>query len=103
MTARRRRKRPEPPLPGYSDESPAHRLLGRAFAKLGHERAPAYPGDKKDQNLTRERLDPFEEHEREMQQLQAKERAQKAAEKKKPEKKDKEKKGPKPEDFYFSP
>ena len=101
MARRPRKRKPTPPMPGHSDESAAHRILGRAFGKIGHERAPAYPGDKKDSNLGKEPLDPLEEHEREMRQLEAKKNQ--AAAKKKPGEKDKEEKGPKPEDFYFSP
>ena len=109
MTRRPRRKKAVPPMPGHSDETAAHRIIGRAFAKFGQERAPAYPGDKKDQNLGQERLDPLEEHEREMRMLELKEKAKKDAERraaeaaKNPEGKDKEEKKPKPEDFYFSP
>ncbi len=109
MTRRPRRKKPAPPMPGHSEESAAHRIIGRAFAKFGQERAPAYPGDKKDRNLGQERLDPLEAHEREMRQLELKEKAEKDAERraaeaaKDPKKKKEEEKGPKPEDFYFSP
>ncbi len=105
MARRPRKRKPTPPMPGHSGESSAHRVLGRAFGKIGHERAPAYPGDKKDSNLGKEPLDPLEEHEREMRQLELKEKAPKAAAEaeKNPDKKDKEEKGPKLEDFYFSP
>ena len=110
MTRRPRRKKAVPPMPGHSDETAAHRIIGRAFAKFGQESAPAYPGDKKDQNLGQERLDPLEEHEREMRQLELKEAAEKDAKrraaeaaKKDSDKDDKEGKDPKPEDFYFSP
>ena len=100
--ASRIRKRPTPPMPGHSEETGAHRLLGRAFAKLGHERAPAYPGDKKDQNLTKEPLDPLEEKEREEIRISAMKRAAERdrLRKEKNEKKPKERP---PEDFYFSP
>ena len=82
-------KKKGPPLPGYSEETPVHRLLGRAFAKLGHERAPAYPGDKKDENLAKEELGAGE---REAPIYEAKERKRRKPKKPRP-----------PEDFYISP
>ncbi len=109
MTRRPRRKKATPPMPGHSDESVAHRLVGRAFAKFGQSNAPAYPVDKKDGHTGQERLDPLEEHEREMRMLELKENAKKDAERraaeaaKNPDKKDEDEKKPKPEDFYFSP
>ena len=86
-------------MPGHSGESAAHRVLGRAFGKIGHERAPAYPGDKKDSNLGKEPLDPLEEHEREMRQFEAKKNQ--AAEKKSPRRKTRKKKAPSPRTSTF--
>ena len=51
---KKKKEKARPPMPGHSEESPAHSLLGRAFGRLGMERSPAYPGDKKDQNLNKE-------------------------------------------------
>ncbi len=102
MVRRVRRKKPEPPMPSYSEESKAYRLFGRAFAKLGHERAPAYPGDKKDQNLGQESLGPLEAAEREKIKQEAIAHAA-AREKRRKEINEKKPKERKPEDFYFSP
>ncbi|HJP13387.1 MAG TPA: hypothetical protein QF533_03425 [Nitrospinota bacterium] len=102
MARRVRRKKPAPLMPGHSEETAAHRIFGRAFAKLGHERAPAYPGDKKDQNLGKESLDPLEAAERKKIKQEAIARAAEREKRRKDinEKKPKEKP---PEDFYFSP
>ena len=79
-----------------------NRILGRAFAKLGNERSPAYPGDKKDQNLAKEPLGPHEAAEQEQIKKEAMARAaeRERLRKEKNEKKPKERP---PEDFYFSP
>jgi hypothetical protein len=100
--ARRIRKRPTPPMPGYNEKTGAHRLLGRAFAKLGNDNAPAYPVDKKDQNPIQAPLDPLEEKEREEIRLSAIKRAAEH-DRLRREKNEKNPKERPPEDFYFSP
>ncbi|MEE9257322.1 MAG: hypothetical protein V3V56_09170 [bacterium] len=50
----KKKKKARPPMPRHSEETPVHSLLGKAFGRLGMERSPAYPGDKKDKNLNQE-------------------------------------------------
>lgn len=57
MSEKPRKKKAQPPLPKHSEESAAHRILGRAFGRMGHERSPAYPGGKKDENPPAEEMD----------------------------------------------
>lgn len=57
MSEKPGKKKAQPPLPKHSEESAAHRILGRAFGRMGHERSPAYPGDKKDKNLLVKEMD----------------------------------------------
>ncbi len=63
------------------EEAGLRRALGRAFRKMGHERAPAYPGDKKDRGIEKEAQDSAET----------------------PEGDKKKKPPPRDEDFYISP